>query len=88
MEILNSENQCYFMGKYFATFEELIKYESDWQISPLDQESAEMLVKTLGKEIVMNAFLTCKPMTNIEFKKKLNEIFDYSINVMRKVPHD
>lgn len=72
------------MGKYFSTLEDLLKYEAEWQIKPLDQENAEMMVKTLGKEIVMNTFLTCDPMTNLEFKKRINEIFDYSISVMRK----
>ena len=79
-----SNMQCYFMGKYFDTLEELIKYEVDWQTRPLDQESAEEMVKNLGKEIVMNALCICDTMTNLEFKNKLNEIFVYSIKVMRK----
>jgi hypothetical protein len=71
------------MGKYFDTLEELIKYEAEWQLAPLDQESAEMMVNTLGRELVMNALMACGPMTNLEFKKKLNDIFAHSIKILR-----
>lgn len=77
------KNEILFMGKIFDTLDKAILYEAKWLDEPLNQEDAERLVSQLGKDIVMNTFLCCKPMTNWEFKKKLNEIFELSINVLR-----
>lgn len=80
---MEDKNNYYFMGKFFETFEDLLKYEAIWKDAPLNQENATIMGEVLVKDIVMNAMLGDNPMTNQEFQKKLNDVFDEFIKVMR-----
>lgn len=75
-----SEKSFYFRGKCFCTPEEMFKYMKEWQSAPLDKESAELTLKRLNRDIVMNIFLVKDyRLNNQQFSSFIDEIFEFSM---------
>ncbi len=78
------KNRFYFQGEFFETSEEMFEYATKWQSFPLDQKTAERILKGLNKDIIMNIFLVGKPFTNQEFNEFAEKLFQYSMQELHK----
>jgi hypothetical protein len=80
--IIDKRNQFYFEGKYFDTFEEMIKHCVNWADLELDIKTAETHLNHLQREIVLNIFMRGIKFKNAQFKQYLQEIFEFAIEKM------
>ncbi len=73
------KDQFYFQGTYFDTSEQMFKYIESWRKFPLDQETADDILKHLKNDISMIVFLNGHKFTNEEFSFFVIEIFEFSM---------
>jgi len=76
------ENEFYFKGKFFKTFEEMCDHIKVWSKEPLDQLTAEKIMDTLKKDVVMNIFLRGLEFTNGEFCQYVENVFFAAIKAL------
>lgn len=80
----NGKNQFYFQGKWFDSSDEMFKYVNEWQKFSTDQETAERILDSLKKDIILNVFLRGKAFTNAEFSEFVEMIFQYTMRSLNE----
>ncbi|HEX8017748.1 MAG TPA: hypothetical protein VF465_21150 [Flavobacterium sp.] len=80
-----SKGDFYFRGKFFNTEEELFEYINQWRDMPLDQESCESMLRTLIKDLKMNALLKGVEFTNEEFYKYIDDVYTFAMSHLIKM---
>lgn len=75
----NAKDQYSFQEKLFDSSEDMFKYVNEWGSLPLDRQTAERFLNAVKKDILMNVFLTGKPMNNAEFSKYCEKLFEFSM---------
>lgn len=73
----------YFEGKYFDNEEDFFKWVKEWQFLSLDQETAEIKLDNLKKDILMNIFFRGIKFTNNDFVIFLNKIFEFAMKELQ-----
>lgn len=72
----------YFQGKYFETDQEMFDYAIKWNYEQLTEETAERILSTLSRDIVMNIFLRGLEFDNSGFTSYIDRIFEFSMKTL------
>ncbi len=81
---LEQKGNFYYKGAWFDTYEELIEYAITWGKKSLTHETANEILKHIGRDIIINIGLREIEFTNSEFSQYIQDLFMYAMEMLDK----